>query len=92
VKIKSSEHNIDLSELLEKALIRYDTMSNDEKKKMRAEQRRSYILGEAGIGSDADEASYRAAVETGDIVKLNELNVAALERVEYAKKYLGEIE
>lgn len=46
-----------------------------------AEQRRSWARGEAGMGSDKDEADYRAALAAGDKVKLTQLEAESAERV-----------
>lgn len=44
-------------------------------------QRRSYGRAEAEIGSDADEAAYRAAVSRGDAHEIERLDRAAAARV-----------
>ncbi len=36
-------------------------------------QRRSYVAAEMAIGSDSDEAAYRAALDAGDHAKITQL-------------------
>lgn len=51
-------------------------------------QRRSWVRGEAGLGSDADEAAHRAAYEAGDKKALQRLQIEAEARMKLADKYL----
>lgn len=44
-------------------------------------QRQSWVRGEMGMGSDADEAAYRAALEAGDTDTLNRLDLESEQRV-----------
>lgn len=53
-------------------------------------QRRSYVVGEAAMGSDADEAAYRAAVERGDQTAIANLDAEAEQRRARAEAYLAE--
>lgn len=50
-----------------------------------AAQRRSYVLGEMAIGSDADEAEYRAAHDRRDMKRCLELIVEGEERMKRAE-------
>ncbi|WKV16974.1 hypothetical protein [Microcystis phage MJing1] len=61
----------ELLALLEQA--RSHRMTPDE---IRA-QRRSYVAGEMAMGSDADEAAYRAALAAGDAAEVARLNAEA---------------
>lgn len=54
----------------------------------RAEQRRSWVLAEASMGSDADERAYRAALFANDTATLERLRAEAAARVERAKEIL----
>lgn len=54
------------------------------------EQRRNYVLAEMEIGSDADEAEYRAALERGDTVRMAELAAECMRRRERAERWMKE--
>ena len=54
----------------------------------RRSQRRSFVLGEAGMGSDADEAAYRRALEARDEEALARLDAESELRVARAEKWL----
>lgn len=54
-----------------------------------AKQRRNYVIGEAGMGSDADEAAYRVAMETGDNEALAKLDAEAKARQDQARAWLA---
>lgn len=49
-----------------------------------AAQQASWARGEVGMGSDRDEAAYRAAVQSGDKAEQARLDRAAEERVKRA--------
>lgn len=49
-----------------------------------AAQRASFVRGEVGMGSDRDEAAYRAAVRSGDRAEMRRLDQEAEERVKRA--------
>lgn len=49
-------------------------------------QRQSWVRGEMGLGSDADEAAYRAALESGDTETLKRLDLESMQRVEATRK------
>jgi hypothetical protein len=51
-------------------------------------QRRSYVASEAALGSDADEAAYRAALERGDKDEIIRLDAEAEERCTRALKWM----
>jgi hypothetical protein len=44
-------------------------------------QRRSWVRGEMGLGSDADEAAYREALRDGDAATLDRLDREAAKRM-----------
>lgn len=50
-----------IDDLIKEAIERMKQMSPDEIEAMRLAQRESWVRGEMGIGSDADEAAYREA-------------------------------
>lgn len=52
-------------------------------------QRRSFARAEAGFGSDADEAAYRAALVRGDEPELRRLRRQADERVRRAEEIMN---
>lgn len=49
-------------------------------------QRQSWVRGEMGMGSDADEAAYRAALESEDTETLKRLDLESMQRVETTRK------
>jgi len=49
------------------------------------------VRGEAGFGSDEDEAEYRAAVEAGDTEEIARLDAEAEERVRLAREIMREM-
>ena len=51
-------------------------------------QRRSYVIAEIGMGSDSDEAAYRAAHARGDAAEMARLDDEAAKRVAAAKAIL----
>lgn len=60
-----------ISCLLAEAKARVDAMSPEERAAMLARQRESFVRAEIGFGSDADEAEYRAALESGDPAEID---------------------
>jgi hypothetical protein len=71
----------DLLAKLEDAVARYKAMTPAEKEAMHEAQRNSWIRGELGMGSDADEAAYTHALARNDFKRLAELNAEADARV-----------
>lgn len=53
-------------------------------------QRRSYVAGEAALGSDADEAAYRSALDRGDKAEIARLDAEAEKRRQRAIKWMDE--
>ena len=49
-----------------------------------AAQKASFVRGEVGMGSDRDEAAYRAALASGDRATISRLNQEAEDRVKRA--------
>lgn len=56
----------ELARLLEQWKERWATMSEAERAAMIAKQRESWVRGETALGSDADEAAYRASLKAED--------------------------
>jgi hypothetical protein len=79
-----------LEELLAQAQAKYDAMTPEQQQEMWRQQRRSFIIGEAGMGSDADEKAYRAAQISGDTAKIAGLDTEANQRMQRAKKWLDD--
>lgn len=81
--IKSSYvQSPELTALLEKAA--RHVMTPEE---IRA-QRRSFVVAEAGFGSDADEAAYRAAYDAGDKTEIERLDFESGLRMTMAREYM----
>ena len=78
-----------LTEALAKAKARGDAMTPREQAQMLADQRRSYVIGEAGFGTDEDERAYAAAVASGDRNEIQRLNAEAKARMDRAREILG---
>ncbi len=55
-----------LSDLIARDRAAYEAMTPAEREETRRHQRESWVRGEVGFGSDADEAAYRVALELGD--------------------------
>jgi len=62
----------ELCETIAKAKEARDAMTGVEKEKMLQAQRESWVRGEMAMGSDADEARYRAQLEEGHHETLRE--------------------
>lgn len=62
----------ELRELLRLARLRWDAMTPEQQEAELRAQRDSWVRGEMGMGSDADEARYRADVEAGRDAELHE--------------------
>lgn len=63
-------------------------MPGAERRAMIEAQKRSYIIAEAGFGSDADEAAYRAALDSGDPDRITAEEAKAEARMAAARQYL----
>jgi hypothetical protein len=57
---------VDLQELMRKAHAAFDALTPEQQAAQRRAQRRSYVIAEMGLGSDADQAAYAAAHHAGD--------------------------
>lgn len=53
----------DLDKLIQQSRERLAAMSPEERRKMYAAQRASYVRAEMAMGTDADEAAYRASMQ-----------------------------
>lgn len=88
----------EIDKMLKAAKKRMAAMTEAEREQMLYEQRKSFVRGELGFGSDEDERQYRTAVhnkqtalETGDIaaaeaadIEIRRLDQEALERIQRA--------
>ncbi len=72
----------ELMALLEKA--RNHVMTKEEYEA----QRRSFVVAEAGFGSDADEAAYRMAFDADDKAEIERLTFEADLRMAQAREYM----
>lgn len=79
----------DLSARLAAAVEAVKAMTPAEREAMYAAQRRSFIIAEARLGSDADEAAWRAALAAGDDETLARLHREAEERAARARAILN---
>lgn len=80
----------ELTELLARARATVDAMTPDQRAEMYRQQRESWVVGEAGFGSDADEAAYRAAVQAGHAGAIAKLNEEAEERTREILNEMGD--
>jgi hypothetical protein len=74
-----------LATLLAKAAEEYAKMTPAQRDAMHEQQRLSWARGEAGMGSDADEAAYRRALRDGDRGTLTRLEDESKKRMERIK-------
>ena len=74
----------ELTALLARAAAAFEAMTPDEQSKMARQQRRSYVIAEAALGSDADGAAYIVA----DKAARAALDVEAVGRVKIARAWL----
>lgn len=80
----------DTNELIRQSVARVAAMTPLERAEMLRAQRESMVVGEAGFGSDADEAEYRAALAADDKPTLARLDQEAKIRMDNARKFLRE--
>ncbi len=73
---------------LDQAAAKVNALTPVERAEMARQQRRSWVLAEAAFGSDADEAAYRRALDSGDRIELERLDREADQRRERAAAYL----
>lgn len=71
----------DLDKLRADAAAKWRAMTPEQRVAMIHQQARSYARAEAAFGSDADEAEYRAAIESGDPARIAEVKRREAERV-----------
>jgi hypothetical protein len=81
-EIKSSDA---LAALLAKSVEEVRKMTPAQREMMHEMQRRSWARGEAGIGSDRDEAAYRKALKESDQEALMRLEDESQERMRRIK-------
>jgi len=74
-----------LSELIRLSVEAVKCMSPKDRLDMLEEQKRSWVRGEMGIGSDADEAEYRRALRENDKLALAVLDGEAQKRMRRMK-------
>lgn len=80
----------DLSEQIAESVRAVAVMTPDEKAEMLRQQRASFVRGEAGLGSDADEAAWRKAMAEGDIEAIARLRAEEQARIAAADAWLKE--
>jgi hypothetical protein len=80
----------DILALLAEARARWDAMSPAERWAQIEAQKRSYVIAEAGFGSDADEAAWHAAHASGNPERIAAEEAKVQARMEAARKYLEE--
>lgn len=78
----------DLETKLKEAVAAFEAMSPEDRRAMIEAQKRSYVIAEAGFGSDADEAAYRAAAESDDPERIAAEEAKAQARMRAAREYL----
>lgn len=70
-----------IERLVEQAREKWKAMTPAERAAMLGAQRRSWVLAEAGFGTDADEAAFRSAMEQGDEQEMARLDREAEARM-----------
>lgn len=80
----------ELEKLLAAARARWDALTPEQRREADRRQRRGYIMAEAAMGSDADEAAYRIAYNKQDVDTLEKLDAEAKLRELRAAKWLDE--
>lgn len=79
----------ELQRLIRESIARVNAMTPEERMLMIAEQRKSFVRGQIGMGSDADEAAYAAALEAGDTETLARLDAESQARMENVDRLFG---
>jgi uncharacterized protein len=80
----------ELQDLLKRAAAKFDAMTPEQRREMMAAQRRSWAPDEAGMGSDADEAAYAAALRAGDTETVARLEAESQARMRSIDETQGE--
>lgn len=80
-----------LKALIEQSTARYNAMTPEEKQAMHRAQKASFIRGEAGFGSDAEEAEMAAALASGDAARINAAKGKEAARVALSEDYIREM-
>jgi hypothetical protein len=69
-----------LEKMIEASKHWWQNATQEERDKMIEDQRRSFVRGQMGMGSDRDEAEYAQALRDGDVERLKRLDQEAAER------------
>lgn len=69
---------------------RWETATPEQRAAMDRASWRSFLRGEAGMGTDADELAYRIAVQAGDQAEIARLDAEAAERVRRVDAWMQE--
>ena len=72
---------MDLSEKIRLSIEAFKSLPQEEQDRLREEQRRSWVRGEMGMGTDRDEARYTRALSEGDHLALAVLEAESLARM-----------
>jgi Spy/CpxP family protein refolding chaperone len=72
---------MDLTEKIRQSIEAFKNLPREEQDRLREEQRRSWARGEAGMGTDRDEARYREALRKDDRLALAVLEGESLARM-----------
>lgn len=80
----------ELKTLLAEAAERWRAMTKGEKQAMILAQRLSFARGEAAFGSDADEAEYRMALESGNSHDIIDCKLREQQRIADAIRFFRE--
>lgn len=86
-----SETTTNLDRLLAQSKEAVAAMTPEQREAMFRAQRRSYVIGEIGMGSDGDEIAYRAAVAAGDQETVKRIDAEAAERMARAERTMQEM-
>ncbi len=74
----------DLDDLVRRSIENWNALTPEQQASARREQRRAYVVSEAGWGSDAQEQAYRAAYRSGDTETLARLQAESMQRMKDA--------
>ena len=80
----------ELKRLIELGRQRREAMTPEEREAEHRAQARSFVIAEAGFGSDADEAAYRDALSRKDTETLARLDAKSAERMRVARQIVDE--